>query len=415
MKYQTVISGKYNSAIVYTDKIEQSAIDQIKLLCDQEFTKNIQIRIMPDCHAGKGCVIGFTMDIKDKIVPNLVGCDIGCGVLVINLNNIDIDLPTLDYKIRNEIASGRNINDIVITRLPEIKKLKCYRELKNTSKFERAIGSLGNGNHYICIESNNLGDKYLCIHTGSRNLGKQVADYYQNLAIQLCSGKDKLFSEKELLIKTYKEQGRKSEIHNALKNLENKYKDLQPDIPEELCYLSGKYLDDYLFDMKICQKYASLNRHTIAKKILSFLDLDIEDFNDNIFETVHNYIDFSGSIPILRKGAISAKLGEKVIIPMNMRDGSIIAIGKGNLDWNCSAPHGAGRLMSRNAARNTLDMASYISSMADIYTTSVCKSTLDEAPDAYKPIAEILERINDTVEVIDIIKPIYNFKSTDEE
>ena len=415
MNIKTDIIGKYNSAIVYTDKIEQTAIDQIKQLCDQEFVKDTQIRIMSDVHAGKGCVIGFTMEIKDKIIPNLVGVDIGCGVICCNLGKINIDLPMLNYNIKKHIPSGKNINDNAIAIMPELTSMKCYKELKNTKNFERALGTLGGGNHFIEIDVSTLyGNTYIVIHTGSRNLGKQVADYYQNLAIELHRGKDKLLMEKEHIIKFYKENGKKSEIPNALKTLENKYKNLIQYIPEELCYLSGKYFDDYLFDMKICQKYASLNRHTIAKTILSFLNLNIEDLNDKIFETVHNYIDFSEVVPILRKGAISAKLKENVIIPMNMRDGSIIATGKGNADWNYSAPHGAGRLMSRNVARNTLDMSSYISTMANIYTTSVCKGTLDEAPDAYKPINEILERIIDTVEVVDIIKSIYNFKAIDE-
>ena len=418
MKYETIIEGKYNSAKVFTDKIEEQGIDQIKTLCDQEFTKDVQIRIMPDTHFGKGAPIGLTMEIRDKVVPNLLGVDISCGMLCFNLGKIDIDLPNMNYRIRNEVPSGRNIHDGAITRMPEIKNLKCYRELRDTSKFERSINSLGSGNHFVEIDEDLNGNKYLVIHSGSRNLGHQVATYYQDLAIALCSGKDKFFAEKDAIIKEYKEQGRKDQIQKALKELDAKYAILKPNIPEDLCYLSGKYLEDYLHDVKICQQYASLNRFTMGRYIIEkILGLDALWYNENIssFETVHNYIDFSGDIPILRKGAVSAKEGEILIIPMNMLDGSLICRGKGNPDWNYSAPHGAGRLMSRNAARNTLDMSDYIASMSAIYTTSVCKGTLDEAPGAYKPMAEIVERIGDTVEIISHIKPIYNFKATDEE
>lgn len=413
MKYQTIIEGKYNSAIVFTDKIEQQAVDQIKTVLDQEFTKNTQIRIMPDVHFGAGAPIGLTMQINDKVVPNLCGVDLGCGVLVINLKDLDIDLADMNYKIRTQIPSGRNVHEGAIVRMPDIKTLKCYRELRDTSKFERAISSLGGGNHYICIECNSLGDKYLCIHSGSRNLGHQVATYYQDLAIDLCKGKDKYFQEKANIIKDYKEQGRKSEIAQALKDVDESYKNSVCSIPEALCYLSGKYLEDYLFDVNICQQYASLNRKTIAKQIFDILNISGE--NLETFETVHNYIDFSGDVPILRKGAVSAKEGEILIIPMNMRDGSLICRGRGNPDWNCSAPHGAGRLMSRTSARTKLDMKEYADSMSEIYSTSVCESTLDEAPGAYKPMSEIIERIGDTVEIIAHIKPIYNFKSTEEE
>lgn len=412
--YQTIIEGKNNSAIIFTDKIEDSAKDQIKLLCDQEFIKDSKIRIMPDVHTGSGCVIGFTMDINSKIVPNLLGVDIACGMLCINLGKIDIDLPYLNSRIRNEIPSGKNIHNGAIARMPEIKNLKCYRDLKDSSKFERSLGSLGSGNHFIEINEDSLGNKYLVIHSGSRNLGHQVATYYQDLAISLCKGKDKYFEEKEQLIKLYKEQNKKSEIAKALKELELKYNNLTTNIPEELCYLSGKYLEDYLHDVKICQEYASLNRRTMAKIIVEKM-LGLSLNNINKFETIHNYIDFSNDIPILRKGSVSAKKDELLIIPMNMRDGSLICKGKGNSDWNYSAPHGAGRLMSRTKANNTLSMSEYEQTMENVYTTSVCKSTLDEAPDAYKPMQEIIERISDTVEIIEIIKPIYNFKATEDE
>lgn len=422
MKYETIIDGKYNSALVYTDKIEDAAKDQIKTLCDQEFIKDSKIRIMPDCHFGNGVCIGFTMDINSKIVPNLLGVDISCGMLCINLGKIDIDLPYLNSRIRNEIPSGKNIHPGAITRMPEIKNLKCYRDLKDSSKFERSIGTLGGGNHFIEINEDSIANKYLVIHSGSRNLGHQVATYYQDLAISLCKGKDKYFEEKAQLIKSYKEQNKKSEIAKALKELEAKYANLTTNIPEDLCYVSGEYLENYLHDVKICQEYASLNRRTMAMYIIvDILKLSLSKYfkyienNNYYFETVHNYIDFSGTAPILRKGAVSAKKNELLIIPMNMRDGSLICKGKGNSDWNYSAPHGAGRLMSRTKANDTLSLSEYEQTMENVYTTSVCKSTLDEAPAAYKPMQEIVERITDTVDIIEHIKPIYNFKATDDE
>lgn len=295
--------------------------------------------------------------------------------------------------------------------------MHCLRELKETKKFNRAIGTLGGGNHFIEIDIDEDNNKYLVIHTGSRNLGKQVADYYQNLAVQLCSGKEEMLKRKEEIIKTYKEQGRKAEIQKVLKELTKEYKENKPDLPNELCYLEGKYREMYLHDMKICQEYASLNRkmiaNTILKNIMYFKDnikpLESWDLKDDYFETIHNYISFADNI--VRKGAISAKKGEKVLIPINMRDGSIIAEGKGNIDWNNSAPHGAGRLMSRHKAKETFKLEEFKESMKNVYTTSVAEDTIDEAPFVYKPMQEIIDNIKDTVEIEKIIKPIYNFKA----
>ncbi|MCI9245574.1 MAG: RtcB family protein [Clostridia bacterium] len=391
---------------IFTDNIEQEAVEQIELLLQQEPFRDCKVRIMPDVHAGKGCVIGFTADLGNKVIPNIVGVDIGCGMLCVELGKIDLDLQKLDEVINNCIPAGRNIREHKLLEFEPINELYCLRELKETKKFNRAIGTLGGGNHFIEVDIDDEGNKYLVIHTGSRNLGKQVADYYQNLAIELCSGKEEMYQKKEEIIKTYKEQGRKAEIQKALKELEKEYKDNKPNLPNELCYLEGKYGEMYLHDMKICQSYATINRGHIAIEILKkYRILN----NQQYFETIHNYISFEDNI--VRKGAISAKKGEKVLIPINMRDGSIIAIGKGNEDWNNSAPHGAGRIMSRHKAKEIFKLEDFKESMKDIYTTSVVEETIDEAPFVYKPMQEIIDNIQDTVEIQKIIKPIYNFKA----
>lgn len=401
---------------IFTSDIEKEAVDQINLLLEQEPFKDCKVRIMPDVHAGKGCVIGFTADLGNKVIPNIVGVDIGCGMLCVELGNIELDLEKLDDIINKYIPAGRNIREHKLIDFELINKLYCLRELKETKKFNRAIGTLGGGNHFIEIDIDEDNNKYLVIHTGSRNLGKQVADYYQNLAIELCSGKEEMFKKKEAIIKTYKEQGRKEEIQKALKKLEKEYKEKKPNLPNELCYLEGKYREMYLHDMKICQEYASLNRLQIAKEILmnyfqlTFVpEIEYPPVMNDRFETIHNYISFEDNT--VRKGAIRANKGERVIIPINMRDGSIIAVGKGNKDWNNSAPHGAGRLMSRRKAKETFNLEEFKKSMEDIYSTSVLEETIDEAPFVYKPMQEIIDNIQDTVEIEKIIKPIYNFKA----
>lgn len=391
---------------IFTKNIEQEAINQIDELLNQEAFKNCKVRVMPDVHAGKGCVIGFTADLGDKVIPNIVGVDIGCGMLCVELGKIELDLEKTDKVINEYVPAGRNIREQKLMDFEKINDLYCLRELKETKKFNRAIGTLGGGNHFIEIDVDDEGNKYLVIHTGSRNLGNQVANYYQDLAIQLCSGKEEMFAKKEEIIKTYKEQGRKQEIQKALKELEKEYKNNKPELPNELCYLEGKYREMYLHDMKICQEYASLNRSYIAREILKNIGLQIYQKH---FETIHNYINFEDNI--VRKGAIRANKGERVIIPINMRDGSIIAIGKGNEDWNNSAPHGAGRIMSRMKARETFKLEEFKESMKDIYSTSVVEETIDEAPFVYKPMQEIIDNIKDTVEIEKIIKPIYNFKA----
>lgn len=415
---------------IFTNNIEPQAIEQIDLLLEQEAFKDCKVRIMPDVHSGKGCVIGFTADLGDKVIPNIVGVDIGCGMLCVELGNIELDLERLDNIINEYVPAGRNIRETKLIDYEKINELYCIRELKDTKNFNKAIGTLGGGNHFIEVDVDDDNNKYLVIHTGSRNMGNQVANYYQNLAIELCSGKDEMFNRKDEIIKTYKEQGRKQDIQKALKELENEYKNNKPDLPEELCYLEGKYRDMYLHDMKICQEYASLNRRYIAIEILKNYGFRVQNFDVtgtkliyepyqnvnlnggtylNTFETIHNYICFKDNI--VRKGAIKADKDEIVIIPINMRDGSIIAKGKGNADWNNSAPHGAGRIMSRNQARNTFQLDEFVKSMQGIYSTSVVDSTIDEAPFVYKPMQEIIDNIGDTVDIVKIIRPIYNFKA----
>lgn len=392
---------------IYAKTVEQDALDQVELLLNQPAFKDCKIRIMPDTHAGKGCVIGFTADLGNKVIPNIVGVDIGCGMYTIKLGNIDLDLQKLDKVIREYVPCGRNIHEGRIVRFSKIQELICYRELNKTKRFEKSIGTLGGGNHFIEIDIDDEKNKYLIIHTGSRNLGKQVAEFYQELAYDLMKGKDELFDDQERIIKEYKEQGRRCEIQKTISELKKNYKEKHIDTPKELCFLEGKYRDNYLHDMRICQEFAVLNRYNIAKIILEKMNLT----SVNSFETIHNYIDMETNI--VRKGAISAKEDELLLIPINMRDGCILGKGKGNQDWNCSAPHGAGRLMSRTKAKEVLSMEDYKNTMSNIYTTSVCAETLDEAPMAYKPIDEIVEGIKETVEIIKILKPIYNFKASE--
>lgn len=398
-----------NVVKIYAKTIEQACIDQLKSLIDNPAYENETVRIMPDTHAGKGSVIGFTSTYSDKIVPNTVGVDISCGMLCVNLGKVDIDLEAFDNLIRLKIPSGMAVREGKVVDFKQLEKLKCYRELKDSRRIVRSIGTLGGGNHFIELDRSESGDIYLVIHTGSRNLGKQVCDHYQKIAVDLCHGKEKLYEERERLIREYKRQGRKNEIQKALKGL--KYETVECKIPDEQCYLYGQFMSDYIHDVVICAEFAHLNRVTIADIIVSkyFKGKSLKDFE--WFETLHNYIDTKRGL--IRKGAISAMEGEKVIIPMNMRDGSLICVGKGNKDWNCSAPHGAGRLMSRSKAKDEIALEDFEKSMEGIYTTSVCRGTIDESPMAYKPMDEILSAIGDTAEVVEIIKPIYNFKAAE--
>ena len=395
------IKGQVNTAICFAKVIEEEAIEQIRRMCDYEFTEGSQIRIMPDVHAGKGCTIGTTMTVKDKAVPNIVGVDIGCGMFTVNLGKVEINMEQMDAAA-HFIPSGLNVWEGRKERF-DLLDLRCYRGLKDTRRLERSLGTLGGGNHFIEIDQAADGTKYLVIHSGSRNLGKQVAEFYQHLAIDLNKGKEEYFAKRDALIAEYKAAGRRSEIQAALKEL--KWQSREATIPEDLCFVYGQYLEDYLRDVEICQRFARRSRELMAEIILQQLGLEAVD----AFHTIHNYIDTDEMI--LRKGAIAAHEGENVLIPINMRDGSVLAVDKGNPDWNFSAPHGAGRIMSRTAAKELLDLDEYRREMEGIYTTSVNEATLDEAPMAYKSLEDIIDVIGESVDIIEVLKPIYNFKA----
>jgi len=402
------VEGKFSNAIIYSNSRDEKSVGQIINLCDQDFTVGANIRIMPDYHYGAGCTIGFTANLGDKVVPNLVGVDLNCGILVVKLGKEEIDLEKLDDIMHRNIPSGFRSHDepyIVFQREHEI---SCLRKLKKTHIFDRQIGTLGGGNHFCEVDIDDEDNHYLVIHSGSRNLGKQVADYHQNVAIESLKGLGNLQDLKDELIKNFKGNNTKHLIQSSLKELEKKFKDTQPVYPRNLCFLEGQEREAYLNDMKICQEYASLNRTTMANIIVGrMFNKAISQFES--FETIHNYISFEDNI--IRKGAVSAYEGEILIIPLNMRDGSLLCTGKGNPDWNFSAPHGAGRLMSRGEAKRTLDIDKFKDEMKDIYSTTINENTLDEAPMAYKSMEEIIDNIGDTVTVDKIIKPIYNFKA----
>lgn len=403
------VKGKYQEAIIYADIVYDNMIDQIKKLLDLEIMTDAQIRIMPDCHSGVGCVIGTTMTIKDKVIPNLVGVDIGCGMLCVKLGKINVDFKSLDEYIHYNIPAGMNVNEEEVSSNVNIEDLRCFNELKRVSYLKKSLGSLGGGNHFIEIDINENNEYFLIIHSGSRNLGLQVANIYQNKAIlyqqnKICNRSKEI----DRVIKEYKETGREKEIQKEITRLKNLV--IEIPIPKDLCYLENNDFDNYIFDMDICQKFASLNRIIMAKKITNFLGLNFD--NLYFFETIHNYINMQDMI--LRKGAISAYKNEIVLIPLNMKDGCILARGKGNPDYNFSAPHGAGRLMSRNAAIKNIKLDDYVKSMEGIYSTTVDSSTLDESPFAYKPKESIIKNILDTVDIIDIMKPVYNFKAGEE-
>ena len=395
------IRGKVNTALCFARVIEDEAIEQIRRMCDYEFTAGSRIRIMPDVHAGKGCTIGTTMTVTDKAVPNVVGVDIGCGMYTVNLGRIEINMEQMD-EAAHYIPSGMDVWEGRQERF-DLTDLRCYRSLKDTKRLERSLGTLGGGNHFIEIDQAADGTKYLVIHSGSRNLGKQIAEHYQRLAIELNKGKEEYFAKRDAIIAEYKAAGRRKEIEAALKALH--WNSREATIPEDLCFVYGTYLEDYLHDVEICQRFARRSREKMAEIILERLGITAVE----AFHTIHNYIDTDEMI--LRKGAIAAHEGEKVLIPINMRDGSVLAVGKGNADWNFSAPHGAGRIMSRTAARECLDMDEYRREMAGVYTTSVNEATLDEAPMAYKSLADIIDVIRESVDVIEVLKPIYNFKA----
>lgn len=399
------IKRKVNTALCYAKVVEEEAIGQIRRMCDYAIAEDSKIRIMPDVHAGKGCTIGTTMTITDKVVPNVVGVDIGCGMYTVNLGKDDVDFEKLD-EAAHFIPSGREVWEGRQERF-DLTDLHCYRELKDAKRLARSLGTLGGGNHFIEIDEATDGTKYLIIHSGSRNLGKQVAELYQKLAINLNRGYGEYLKKMDEIISSYKEQGRRSEIQSALKQLQWQVYESPVSIPEDLCYLEGKYLEDYLHDVDICQVFARRSREKMAEIILERTRMNGCD----AFHTIHNYIDTDEMI--LRKGAIAAHKGKRVLIPINMKDGSILAIGKGNPEWNYSAPHGAGRIMSRTKAKNELNLDEYKQAMKGIYTTSANENTLDEAPMAYKSQESIIDVIRESVDIIDVMKPIYNFKASE--
>jgi tRNA-splicing ligase RtcB (3'-phosphate/5'-hydroxy nucleic acid ligase) len=382
------IQGTYNVALVFNENVDQESHRQIQEFCNQEIFSGTKIRIMPDVHAGKGCVIGYTANLGDKVVPNLIGLDIGCGILATRLGRLDIKYDKLDKFIHQSIPHGFKRNK---TSDPGEYPENFIENLRSTCDFLRiefmdhlkGIGSLGGGNHFIEIAVDSNKEKWLLIHSGSRNFGLQVATWHQEHAIRECK----------------------------IQNIE---------IPRHFAYLEGDASEDYFRDMKVAQEYAHLNRREMARRILRHLGLtglrlqisepvqkalSLEDQ----FETVHNYINFKDGI--IRKGAVSAQSGEKLLIPLNMRDGSLIARGKGNSEWNYSAPHGAGRRLSRNQARKQLDMEDFKRAMKNVWTSTVSNKTLDEAPKAYKPKGEILRYISETVDIEESLQPLYNFKS----
>lgn len=397
------IRGKFNTAVSFAKIIEDEAREQIRRMCNHEFTADSKIRIMPDVHAGKGCTIGTTMTVTDKAVPNIVGVDIGCGMYTVKLDAAEIDFERVDAAA-HYIPSAKNVWDFRQEKF-DLTELLCYRELKDSRRLEKSLGTLGGGNHFIEIDKASDGTFYLVIHTGSRNLGKQVAELYQRLAIDLARGKDKYFQQRDEIIAVYKSLGRKTEIKSKLAELEKEYRGRKTSMPEDLCFVYGKYFHRYLHDMELCQQFARRNRELIAKILLGKSGLT----GGEAFHTIHNYIDTEELI--IRKGAIAAHKDEKVLIPINMRDGSVLAVGKGNADWNFSAPHGAGRIMSRSSAKERLSLDDYQNSMAGIYTTSVNENTLDESPQAYKSLDDIIDVIGDTVEIVEVMKPVYNFKA----
>lgn len=400
------LNGKYNSATVFTDVIDGDSIKQIIELCNQEFVQGETIRMMPDVHAGAGCTIGTTMTISSKrIVPNLVGVDIGCGMETAILKEKHIEPMKLDKVIRENIPMGFNMrnNPHKYFSKTSIESLYCFEHI-NPIKAERSIGTLGGGNHFIEVDKGSDGRIYLVVHSGSRHLGLQVAKYYQEEAykqLNHCSKEDI-----QKVINDLKSQGKQKDIENTIKNIKNTK---STSIPKHLAYVSGELFDRYIHDMKIVQEYALINRQAIVHEIVKGMNFHIVEQ----FSTIHNYIDIKNMI--LRKGAVSSKEGEKLIIPINMRDGSLICIGKGNPDWNYSAPHGAGRLMSRSKAKSSFTVSEFKKQMKGIYSTSINGSTLDECPMAYKSIDDIVSNIQDTVTIQDVIKPIYNIKAGEEE
>lgn len=392
---------------IYTNTIDEPARRQLRLLMAQPAFAEAKVRIMPDVHAGKGCVIGFTADLGNKVIPNIVGVDIGCGMLTVKVGKRKPDFAELDDIMHRDIPSGMNIRGEAYEEFPALECLHCYDRLSHLHRLRRSLGTLGGGNHFVEVDVDTQGNYSIIIHSGSRNLGKQVCELYQQEAIDTLSGFRDPLIERDAIISRLKAEGRAQEIAAALAAHKDAYSKRVPSVPADLCYLEGEARVRYLDDMRICQQFAQRSRDIMGDIILSRLGLKEEDR----FHTIHNYIDHESNI--VRKGAISARAGEQLRIPINMRDGCIYGIGKGNEDWNCSAPHGAGRLMSRKQAFRSLSMEEFQAQMEGIYSTSVCRDTLDEAPMAYKGIDDILCHLGPTVDVVDIFKPVYNFKAAE--
>lgn len=397
------IKGKYNEATIFTDVVDSASIAQVLELCNQEFTAGSRIRLMPDIHAGAGCTIGTTMTITDKVVPNLVGVDIGCGMETIRIRERHLELQKLDKLIYEKIPSGFGIRakPHPYLRQIDLSQLYCAGQV-DLLRAEKSIGTLGGGNHFIEVDRDDEGNLYLVVHSGSRHLGVEVAKYYQEKGYQALNQTDE--ASLAAVVAHMKAEGRQKEIQKELRRLKNLKR---TGIPKHLAYVSGALFEQYLHDMKLVQHFAALNRQAMMDEMVKGMKLHVEEQ----FTTIHNYIDTEAMI--LRKGAVSAQSGEQLLIPINMRDGSLLCVGKGNEDWNCSAPHGAGRLMSRAEAKQSFTVSEFKKQMAEVYTTSVSRATLDECPMAYKGMADILDNIGPTVEVTKIIRPIYNFKAGD--
>ncbi len=394
------IRGKFNTAKVFTDIIDEDSIRQVYELCNQSFAEGAKIRMMPDVHAGAGCVIGTTMTITDRVVPNMVGVDIGCGMETVRIKGRKLEVEQLDKLIKFNIPSGFDIREKQhrYAEKARLEELRCAEQV-NLDRAYRSLGTLGGGNHFIEADKGEDGI-YIVIHSGSRHLGVEVAKFYQKRAIEELkhSGDDDM----RKLIDEMKLQGREKEIEAAVREHNSQAKKA---VPDHLAYVYGTAFDDYIHDMKIVQEFAMLNRKAMMDEIVRGMKLKVEDE----FTTIHNYIDTEKMI--VRKGSVSAQSGERLIIPINMRDGSLICIGKGNDDWNCSAPHGAGRLFSRSQAKQNFTVSEYKKQMSGIYSTTINQSTLDECPMAYKSMDDIVKNIGDTVEITEVIKPIYNFKA----
>lgn len=399
-----IIEGIYNTAKVFTDVVEERALAQIKTVCDSAAFSGCKIRIMPDVHSGSGCTIGTTMTVIDKVTPNMVGVDIGCGMELIKIAEREVDFSALDALVYARIPSGFDAREKphAFAERTRVGELRCFKHIKQDNAL-CSIGTLGGGNHFIEADTDADGNIYIVVHSGSRHLGVEVAEYYQTEGYRaLCGNSTKQI---DALIARLKAEGRQSEIERTVREA----KRAVADFDKALAYVEGELFDDYIHDMKIVQEYAALNRKAMISEITDGLGLTVVDG----FTTVHNYIDTDNMI--LRKGAVSAQKGERLLIPINMRDGSLICIGKGNTDWNYSAPHGAGRLLSRGKAQSTLSLDEFEREMRGIYSTSVRESTLDESPMAYKKIEDILDNIGPTADVVTQIKPVYNFKAAETE